>query len=160
MTTPARKLAKQGGAPTVNRMSLPRISVQGTMVFQKPHRRGAVGRQEARKRRPRGRRVRQGGAPTVNRMSIPRILVSRHYGIPEPHRRGAVGRQEARKRRLRGNLRSKAALLPLTACPYRVFLFKALWYSKSPTAEEPWGGRRPGRDACAETREARRRSYR
>ena len=49
MTTPARKLAKQGGAPTVNRMSLPRISVQGTMVFQKPHRRGAVGRQEARK---------------------------------------------------------------------------------------------------------------
>ena len=48
---PARKLAKQGGAPTVNRMSLPRISVQGTMVFQKPPRRGAVGRQEARKRR-------------------------------------------------------------------------------------------------------------
>ena len=56
----------------------------------------------------------------------------------KPHRRGAVGRQEARKRRLRGNSRSKAALLPLTACPYRVFLFKALWYSKSPTAEEPW----------------------
>ena len=87
--TPARKRAKQGGAPTVNRMSLPRISVQGTMVFKKPHRRGAVGRQEARKRRP------------------------------------------------RGNLRSKAALLSLTACSCRVFLFKALWYSKSPTAEEP-----------------------
>ena len=119
--------AKQGGAPIVNRMFLPRILVQGTMVFRSPppmSRKAAGGPEEAPARKARSK-----AALLLSAACSCRVFLFRALWYSEGHRRRAARRQEGRKRRLRGNSRSKASLLPSTAWPYLVFLFRALWDS-------------------------------